>query len=156
MPVTTYLTRFFIMSPLHGIWDSLAGGLVFFLSGRRAVAARQRPMIGAYIAAYACAVVFHVAHNSLQIILGPAMQIVTVFTLLAPLYVTAKVARRRAAIEGRPMTDNLSAICTSSPSRWRRFFWRSAWGSPGHWESKAVAMRRCPPSHEHDATITRP
>jgi RsiW-degrading membrane proteinase PrsW (M82 family) len=101
-PVTTYLTRFFIMSPLHGIWDSLAGGLVFFLSGRRGMSPKRKPMIGAALAAYACAVVFHVAHNSLQVLIGPAMQIVTVFTLLAPLYMMAKVARRRAAAEGAP------------------------------------------------------
>ena len=101
-PVTTYLTRFFIMSPLHGMWDALAGGLVFFLSGSGRINKRRGPTIGSAAAAFACAVVFHVTHNALQAIVGPVMQIVTVFMLLAPLYLLAKAARRRAAAEGSP------------------------------------------------------
>jgi hypothetical protein len=101
-PVSTYLTRFFIMSPLHGIWDALAGGLVFFLSGRWRFNTRRGPTIGSAAAAFACAVVFHVTHNALQAIVGPVMQIVTVFMLLAPLYLLAKAARKRAAAEGSP------------------------------------------------------
>jgi RsiW-degrading membrane proteinase PrsW (M82 family) len=101
-PVSTYLTRFFIMSPLHGIWDALAGGLVFFLSGRGRANRRRGPTIGSAAAAFSCAVVFHVTHNALQAIVGPVMQIVTVFMLLAPLYLLAKAARRRAAAEGSP------------------------------------------------------
>ena len=54
----------------------------------------------AYLAAYSCAVVFHVAHNALQALGGPQMQIVSVFALLAPLYVMAKDARRRAIAAG--------------------------------------------------------
>ena len=101
-PVSTYLTRFFIMSPLHGIWDALAGGLVFFLSGRGRGSMRRGPTLGAAAAAFACAVTFHVTHNALQAIVGAPMQIVTVFMLLAPLYHMAKAARRRAAAEGSP------------------------------------------------------
>jgi RsiW-degrading membrane proteinase PrsW (M82 family) len=101
-PVSTYLTRFFIMSPLHGIWDALAGGLVFFLSGRGRSNTRRGPTIGSAAAAFACAVVFHVTHNAFQAIVGAPMQIVTVFMLLAPLYHMAKAARRRAAAEGSP------------------------------------------------------
>ena len=101
-PVSTYLTRFFIMSPLHGIWDALAGGLVFFLSGSWRMNKRRGPTIGSAAAAFACAVVFHVTHNALQAIVGPVMQIVTVFMLLAPLYLLAKAARKRAAAEGSP------------------------------------------------------
>ena len=101
-PVSTYLTRFFIMSPLHGIWDSLAGGLVFFLSGRWRTNTQRGPTFGSAAAAFACAVVFHVTHNALQAIVGPVMQIVTVFMLLAPLYLLAKAARKRAAAEGQP------------------------------------------------------
>ena len=101
-PVSTYLTRFFIMSPLHGIWDSLAGGLVFFLSGRWRTNTRRGPTFGSAAAAFSCAVVFHVTHNALQAIVGPVMQIVTVFMLLAPLYLLAKAARKRAAAEGSP------------------------------------------------------
>ena len=101
-PVSTYLTRFFIMSPLHGIWDALAGGLVFFLSGRWRTNTQRGPTIGSAAAAFSCAVVFHVTHNALQAIVGPVMQIVTVFMLLAPLYLLAKAARKRAAAEGSP------------------------------------------------------
>ena len=101
-PVSTYLTRFFIMSPLHGIWDALAGGLVFFLSGHGRTNTRRGPTLGSAAAAFACAVVFHVTHNALQAIVGPVMQIVTVFMLLAPLYLLAKAARKRAAAEGSP------------------------------------------------------
>jgi len=106
-PLTSYLTRFFVMSPLHGIWDSLAGGLVFFLSGRWRATASRRPGAGAFAAAFACAVVFHVAHNSLQIIVGKEMQIVSAFGLLGPMYVMAKHARRRAAAEGSPDSGQL-------------------------------------------------
>lgn len=102
-PVTTYLVRFFIMSPLHGIWDALAGGLAFFLAGQdRSHAMRGGPTWGSMAAAFACAVVFHVTHNALQAIVGPIMQIATVFALLAPLYLMAKHARKRAALEGSP------------------------------------------------------
>lgn len=102
-PVTRYLTRFFIMSPLHGIWDALAGGLAFFLSGTWRSNSRRGPTLGSAAAAFSCAVVFHVTHNALQAIVGPIMQIVTVFALLAPLYLMARVARRRAAVaEGAP------------------------------------------------------
>jgi len=101
-PVSTYLTRFFIMSPLHGIWDALAGGLVFFLSGRGRANTRRGPTIGSAAAAFSCAVVFHVTHNAFQARFGAFMQIVTVFMLLAPLYHMAKAARRRAAAEGSP------------------------------------------------------
>jgi hypothetical protein len=52
-------------------------------------------------------VVFHVTHNALQAIIGPAMQIATVFALLAPLYLMAKRARKRAAEEGSPDTGQL-------------------------------------------------
>jgi hypothetical protein len=100
-PVTTYLTRFFVMSPLHGIWDAVACGLVFFFSGLRN-ADEGKPMPGAYLAAFSCAVFFHVEHNALQAIVGPVMQIVTVFALLAPLYGMAKIARRWAAKDGSP------------------------------------------------------
>ena len=106
-PVTTYLTRFFIMSPLHGIWDALAGGLAFFLSGHGRSNTLRGPTIGSAAAAFACAVVFHVTHNALQAIVGPVMQIVTVFALLAPLYLLAKAARRRAAAEGSPDAGQL-------------------------------------------------
>ena len=101
-PVTTYLTRFFIMSPLHGIWDALAGGLIFFLAGHARSNTARGPTFGSAAAAFACAVVFHVTHNALQAILGPMMQIATVFALLAPLYLMAKHARKRAAAEGSP------------------------------------------------------
>jgi heme/copper-type cytochrome/quinol oxidase subunit 3 len=110
--VTAYLTRFFVMSPLHGIWDGLAGALVFFLSAPPAAANGEPPSVeaasgaaertrpwpgaGAFAAAYAVAVVLHVTHNALQQIVGPTMQIVTVFALLAPLYYAAKLARRQA------------------------------------------------------------
>jgi hypothetical protein len=97
-PITTYLTRFFIMSPLHGVWDAIAGGLVFYLSGRWRSNAMRSPGFGAYAAAFCCGVVAHVAHNALQAILGPVTQIVTVFALLAPLYVMAKHARHRAEV----------------------------------------------------------
>jgi len=101
-PVSTYLTRFFIMSPLHGIWDALAGGLVFFLSGRGRANTQRGPTIGSAAAAFSCAVVFHVTHNAFQARFGAFMQIVTVFMLLAPLYHMAKAARKRAAAEGSP------------------------------------------------------
>lgn len=101
-PVSTYFTRFFIMAPLHGMWDALAGGLVFFLSGRGRSNSRRGPTIGSAAAAFACAVVLHVTHNAFQARFGAFMQIVTVFMLLAPLYHMAKAARRRAAAEGSP------------------------------------------------------
>jgi RsiW-degrading membrane proteinase PrsW (M82 family) len=101
-PLTVYLTRFFVMAPLHGIWDALGAGLVFFLSGRWRSNDYRRPGIGAYLAAYCCAVVFHIAHNSLQDVLGPSTQIITVFAMLAPLYVMSKTARRWAEAQGEP------------------------------------------------------
>ena len=101
-PITTYFTRFFIMSPLHGIWSALAGGLVFFLGGPARRGARRGPGPASYAAAFACAVVFHAIHNALQEMVGPAMQIATVFALLAPMYYMAKLARREAAEEGSP------------------------------------------------------
>jgi RsiW-degrading membrane proteinase PrsW (M82 family) len=106
-PVPTYLTRFFVMSPLHGIWDALAGGLVFFLSGRARSNTARRPNAGAFAAAFGCAMIFHVAHNALQHAVGAVMQIVTVFALLAPMYLLAKLARRQAASEGAPDTGQL-------------------------------------------------
>src|SRR2546423_263857 len=106
-PVTIYLTRFFIMSPLHGMWDALACGLVFFLSGRWRSNAMRQPGFGAYAAAFGCAVIFHVAHNALQTPpLGAKMQVAMPFALLAPLYVMAKMARRRAALAGGPPEDD--------------------------------------------------
>jgi hypothetical protein len=101
-PITEYLTRFFVMAPLHGIWDALGGGLVFFLSGRWRSNVLRRPGLGAIVAAYCCAVVFHIGHNSLQAVLGPATQIISVFAMLAPLYVMSKSARRRAEAQGEP------------------------------------------------------
>src|SRR5687768_14359501 len=92
--ITTYLTRFFVMASLHGIWDALGGGLVFFLSGRWRSNRLRRPGLGAYLSAFGCVVVFHIAHNSLQAVRGPETQIITVFALLAPLYVMSKTARR--------------------------------------------------------------
>ena len=59
-------------------------------------------LIGSAAAAFSCAVVCHVTLNALQAIFGPVMQILTVFTLLAPLYLMAKAARKRAAAEGSP------------------------------------------------------
>jgi len=101
-PVTTYLTRFLVMAPLHGMWDALAGGLVFFLSGRWRSSDSRRPEIGAYIAAFASAVVFHILHNALQAKYGAATQIGSVFALLAPLYLMSRVARRRSEAMGQP------------------------------------------------------
>jgi hypothetical protein len=106
-PMTVYLTRFFIMSPLHGMWDALAGGLVFYLSGRWRSNAMRRPGIGAYAAAFAIAVIFHGLHNALQARFGAKMQIILPFALLAPLYVMAKNARRRAAIAGSPEDETI-------------------------------------------------
>jgi RsiW-degrading membrane proteinase PrsW (M82 family) len=102
-PITTYLTRFFVMAPLHGIWDALGGGLVFFLSGRWRSNTLRRPGVGAIVAAFACAVVFHIAHNAFQAVRGPETQIITVFALLAPLYVMSKSARRWAEAQGQPL-----------------------------------------------------
>lgn len=101
-PVTTYLTRFLVMAPLHGIWDALAGGLVFFLSGRWRSSNSRRPELTAYLAAFACAAVFHIAHNALQLVIGPAMQILSVFALLAPLYYMSRSARKRSEAMGQP------------------------------------------------------
>jgi hypothetical protein len=99
-PITDYFTRFLVASPMHGVWDALAGGLVFFLSGRWRFNALRRPGAFAYLAAYSIAVAVHVAHNTLQEIVGARMQIVTAFALLAPLYATARYARRRALAAG--------------------------------------------------------
>jgi RsiW-degrading membrane proteinase PrsW (M82 family) len=101
-PITTYLTRFFVMASLHGIWDALGGGLVFFLSGRWRSNRLRRPGVGAYVSAFGCVVVFHIVHNSLQEVFGPKTQIITVFALLAPLYVMSKTARRWAEAQGEP------------------------------------------------------
>jgi hypothetical protein len=102
-PITTYLTRFFVMAPLHGVWDALAGGFLFFLSNRWRTNETSQPEFGAYLSAYAAAVVFHILHNSLQAVIGPAIQIVSVFALLAPLYLMSKSARRHSEAMGEPL-----------------------------------------------------
>src|SRR5206468_239927 len=46
------------------------------------------------------AVIFHMVHNGMQALLGPFTQVATALGLLAPLYLIAKAARRRAADDG--------------------------------------------------------
>jgi RsiW-degrading membrane proteinase PrsW (M82 family) len=101
--VTTYLTRFLVMAPMHGVWDGLAAGLVFFLSGNWRGDAEQSPMFGAFASAYAAATMFHVVHNALQKNYGAETQIGTVFVLLAPLYLMSRSARRRSEAMGQPL-----------------------------------------------------
>lgn len=99
-PITEYFIRFFVMSPTHGVWDALVGGLVFFLSGRTRSTDKRKPGRGAYAAAFACGVVFHQLHNALQIRFGPITQILTVFAFLAPLYLMARITRKRLVADG--------------------------------------------------------
>jgi len=101
--VTTYLTRFLVMAPMHGVWDGLAAGLVFFLSGTWRGDVERRPKFGAFAAAYTAATMFHVVHNALQKNYGAETQIGTVFVLLAPLYLMSRSARRRSEAMGQPL-----------------------------------------------------
>jgi RsiW-degrading membrane proteinase PrsW (M82 family) len=98
-PLTTYLTRFLVMAPQHAVWDALAGGIIFFVGDELPGNASRRPTARACATGFAWAVVFHVCHNGLQAMLGPFTQVATVFGLMMPLYLLAKAARRRSAME---------------------------------------------------------
>ena len=79
---------------------ALAGGLVFFLSGRTRSTDKRRPGPGAYAAAFASCVVFHELHNALQVRFGAITQIFTVFAFLLPLYLMARITRKRLVADG--------------------------------------------------------
>jgi hypothetical protein len=98
-PLTTYLTRFMVMAPQHAVWDALAGGIIFFVGDELPSNGSRRPTARACATGFAWAVIFHLCHNGLQAMLGPFTQVATVFGLMMPLYLLAKAARRRSAME---------------------------------------------------------
>jgi RsiW-degrading membrane proteinase PrsW (M82 family) len=88
LPLTTYVIRALVMAPSHGIGAALACGVMFARAARRG----RFPARTDALAGFAVAVALHIAHNGGQALLGPVMQIPSVFLPVALLYVLANRA----------------------------------------------------------------